>query len=103
MPMKSRRDEFPNLCRLCGAYFHQDWSLDDPTADAVVRRYMVDADPQAVQRVATEIIAFLLIEMTEDERKDNLIDLGCDYYPPADGLTYSSWLQRVYHMLTAEQ
>jgi hypothetical protein len=101
--MRPRRDEFANLYGLCSAYFHQDWDLDDPTADAVLHRYIGDSDPQEVQQVAAELGKFLLIEMTEDERKATLDDFCCEYYPPGDGLTYSSWLQRVYDILTAKR
>ena len=99
----SKQDEYPNLYGLFSAYFHQDWAMDDPTADDVVRRYIRHADPQEVQRVADEIIAFLRIEMTEDERQAILDSLYCEYYPPGDGLTYASWLQRVHTLLTAKQ
>src|SRR5579885_2958193 len=101
--MKPRRDQFPNLRFLCSAYFHQDWALDDPTADAVIHRYIGDADPQEVRQVAAEIEQFLCTGMTEDQREAVLVDLGCFYYPPGEGLTYSSWLRRVYELLTTER
>jgi hypothetical protein len=100
MDMKAR---FPNLSGICGCYFHQDWDMDDPTAEAVVRRYMRDADPQEVQRVAAEIDDFLRIEMTEEERRAVLDKFGCEYYPPGDELTYSEWLRQVHDILTGKK
>jgi hypothetical protein len=100
MDMQTR---FPNLNGMCGCYFHQDWVVDDPTAEAVVRRYMREADPQEVQRVAAEIDDFLRIEMTEEERRAALDRFGCAYYPPGDALTYSEWLRQVHALLTAKK
>jgi hypothetical protein len=98
--MKTR---FPNLYRMCGCYFHQDWDMDDPTAEAVVRRYIRDADPQEVQRVAAEIDDFLRIEMTEEERRAVLDRFACEYYPLGDGLSYSDWLRQVHDLLTGKR
>ncbi len=100
MDIKAR---FPNFYGMCGCYFHQDWDMDDPTAEAVVRRYMRDADPQEVQRVAVEIDDFLRIEMTEEERRAILDKFGCEYYPPGDGLSYSEWLRQVHDLLTSKR
>ncbi|MBN9122014.1 MAG: hypothetical protein J0I06_23210 [Planctomycetes bacterium] len=100
--MASKRGEYPNLHWLCSAYFHQDWGMDDPTADDVICRYIRDTDPQEVRQTADEISAFLRIEMTENERKAILDGLGCECYPRGEGLTYSSWLQRMHALLTAK-
>jgi hypothetical protein len=100
MDMKSR---FRNLDGLCACYFHQDWDMDDPTAEAVVRQYIRDADPQEVQKVAAEIDDFLQIEMTEEERKTILDTFGCEYYPPGDRLSYSEWLRQVHELLTGKR
>jgi hypothetical protein len=77
--------------------------LDDPTADAVIERYIGDADSEEVRQVAAEIDALLRIEMTEDERRTLFDDLDCSYYPAGDELTYSAWLRRVHNMLTAKR
>lgn len=98
--MKAR---FPNLHGLCGSYFHQDWGADDPTADAVVCRYVRDADPPEIQQVAAEIDDFLGIEMTEEERRGVLDMFNCGYYPPGDGLSYSEWLTQVRDILTSSR
>jgi hypothetical protein len=97
------RGRFPNFCGMCGSYFHQDCLLDDPTAEAVVRRYIRDTDSEVVQRTAAEIDEFLAIEMTEEERKEvlDMFDLG--YYPPGDQLTYSEWLREIYAILTCKK
>jgi hypothetical protein len=98
--MKSR---FPNLYGMCSCYFHQDWDLDDPTAEAVIRRYIRDADPHEVQRVAAEIDEFLRVEMTEEKRRAILDKFGCEYFPPGDELSYSEWLRQVRDLLTGKK
>ncbi len=97
------RLRFPNLYGLCGCYFHQDWDMDDPTPEAVIRRYCLDADPQEVQRVASEINEFLRIEMTEEERRTVLGRFGCEYLPSADDVSYSEWLRQVHDLLTGKR
>jgi hypothetical protein len=99
MDMKAR---FPNLHGMCG-YFHQDWNVDDPTAEAVVRRYMREAAPEEVNRVAAEIENLLRIEMTEEERRAVVDKFGCEYYPPGDDLSYSEWLRQVHDLLTGKR
>ena len=96
-------DTFPNLQGFCGSYFHQDWGLDDPTAEAVVDRYICDATPEEVQQLASEIATFLRLEMSEKERAAVLDGFGCGYYPPGDGVSYSEWPRQVHKLLIGER
>jgi phenylalanyl-tRNA synthetase beta subunit len=96
------RMSLPTFAGVCSCYFHQDWELDDPTAEAVVRRYLRDADPREIELLIAEIDEFLKLEMTDEERQVVLEDLGCEYYPPSDGLTFSKWLHQIRNILNNE-
>ena len=100
MQMKT---DFPALYNFCVGYFHQDWNLDDPTAEAVVRRFMNDDGPQGVQQLRAEIDRFLRVSKSEEQRAAILDAWGCCYYPPGDGLSYTDWLKQVSELLTESQ
>jgi hypothetical protein len=50
-------------------------------------------EPDLVAELRREVRA-LRAQHLSDERLKELIgdQLGCDYWPPGDGLTYSTWL-----------
>ena len=41
------RERYPTLWQLFAGYFHQDWSLDDHTADDVLGRFVRDEPADA--------------------------------------------------------
>jgi hypothetical protein len=92
--------QFPNLFQLLGGYFHQDWCLDDPNAEAALRRYMNDTVPGQVQDTVNEIDALLTKNLSDDQLKQMLlVDLGCYYDPTADNITHAEWLRWVQNRL----
>lgn len=91
--------DFAGLAHLLGAYFHQDWALDDPDADAVVRRFR-RAEPDALVRRARADVARLRDGPLSDAELEELFGrLGGSYSPARDGLTARGWLARVGELL----
>ncbi|MFE1747139.1 contact-dependent growth inhibition system immunity protein [Coleofasciculus sp. H7-2] len=83
----------PALAQFLGAYFHQDWDLDDPDAKAVVHRYLTGESHSAVQQTINEIDR--LLEMTSDDKqlRDILVyDLSCYYDPSFEEISNVEWL-----------
>jgi hypothetical protein len=85
--------EYPALYQLLAGYFHEDWRDDAPTTDAVVRGYVVDAPPAAVQATRADLDRLLARRLSEPDLSRLLSDgFGCDYAPEADGIAPSRWL-----------
>jgi hypothetical protein len=91
--------EYPYLQQFLGAYFHQDWTLDDSTADEVIERFKRESDPETIEEVKEELAQFLASHPSDDQLSRALTTLGCDYHAPGDNLTYRDWLHHVQHVL----
>ncbi|MDP9352685.1 MAG: contact-dependent growth inhibition system immunity protein [Chloroflexota bacterium] len=76
--MESERD---GLFTLMAGYFHQDWDLDDPTWEAVVERYLRDANPSQIVALHRELGRVL--ERSKEEHLERLLfqDWGCQFDP----------------------
>ena len=88
------RDQFPNLYGFLAGYFHQDWYLDDPDAEAVIQRFAKDGSSAELQQVADEITLFLALNLEEEKLKAALLGEFYCYYDP-DGISCTKWLVRV--------
>lgn len=86
-----------NVTYLLGAYFHQDWFLDAPEPDDVIRSFVARESPKRVSALEQEI-KFLLI--SSDELPDSFIVGNHGYYDPtSDGFTVKKWLQHILSIL----
>ena len=85
----------PGIHLLCTAYFHEDWMLDDASADDVVRRFCVSEAPNLVRQTAVDISRTLTSDISEAELALLVEHLGTNYWPQADGLSYRAWLSRI--------
>jgi hypothetical protein len=85
-----------------GAYFHEDWTLDDETPDLVLERYIRDATPTETARVANAIDAFAAA-IADDSKLDEALfkELGCYYLSSADRQSTRAWLEHVCATLRA--
>lgn len=99
----SIEERYPALAQLLGAYFHQDWDLDDPNADAVVRRFLRSESAETVRRAREDVAHMLSSTRTDAQLEAMTAQLGSIYLPTADGLTTRAWLTRIGEMLAAEQ
>ena len=90
--------QFPELRQLLGAYFHQDWTLDDPDEAAVFRRMVTEKPRSALEAAHRELEALLKTPMS-DEALDAFVSdqLSCDYSP--QGMLMRSWLEEVRQVL----
>ena len=91
--------KYPTYSHLYGAYFRQDWMLDDPNPDDVVRRYMRVETVANREDLKTELRQLLDSEMSETQLKATLAPW--DTFRPKDvEITIREWLERV--LLIAE-
>jgi hypothetical protein len=78
---------------LVRAYFHQDWSLDDPTPEAVLDRFASGESGETI-RDARDGAAELLTR-SDGQIAAQLAAWRTDYDPAADGRTEREWLETV--------
>ena len=95
---------YPHLNQLFGAYFHEDWHLDDPDWPETVQRYVRDTDNATVRSACAELRAFLMEPLPEAVLAQRLYsELGC-YYNAAPETGWHStrqWLEAVLSLLQA--
>jgi hypothetical protein len=92
----------PNLAQVLGSYLHQDWDLDHTSADDALLAAIAGQPPRQVAAAASELLAHR--PPADDEAASRRFSNElCSYHPPGDGLTYSAWLDRVQHILTADR
>ena len=88
----------PDIRHFFGAYFHEDWSLDDPDWKAVLSRFRLTEGQTRCESVAREL-RLLLATSASDEALRAIVyrQLGCRYDPRPDrgGPTLREWLQQL--------
>ena len=87
--------EYPYLQQFLGAYFHQDWTLDDSSADAVIERFKRENDDETIDGVKGELAQLLASHASEEQLSRVLMTLGSEYHAPGDNLSYREWLHHV--------
>ena len=84
----------PESHQLLGAWLHQDFDLDFPSAEEALRASIADASVERLRTVLVELEAHRPPRSDEEATRAFANDL-CDYHPPGDGLTYVAWLDHV--------
>jgi hypothetical protein len=85
---------FQSFAEMYADYFHEDWRLEDSSADDVVRCYRRFAPPSEVDRLGGELTSLLASHPSEDALK---ADLGpfTNYDPAEDGLSVRAWMEHL--------
>ncbi|MDW8213061.1 MAG: contact-dependent growth inhibition system immunity protein [Roseiflexaceae bacterium] len=90
--------QFEALRDFMGAYFHQDWMLDDETPDEVMSRFLAMQQPtrDELQALIAQIDAFTSAH-PDDTTIEQALEhvLGCYYQPSADQRSAREWLNGV--------
>ncbi len=87
--------DFPTLDNFLAAYFHQDWTLDHDTPEAVVADYVRGESEATVAQLRGELDRLLAADPQEAGLAALLRASGCEYDPARDGIGYRDWLQAV--------
>ena len=88
-------DDLPHLSQFLGAYFHQDWDLDDPDEQEVLNRFMRSEGEDRVRAARVELNRLLAMPFDDEELSDIVFrDLGC-YYSPTPNRAMRQWLRSV--------
>lgn len=93
-PLPARGDisGLERLAGFFGAYFHQDWAINDPPVASVVERFVKASAPAGLEQVASEIERLLVRNRAGAALRARLDELDLEYDPMADGQTTRSWL-----------
>lgn len=97
--------KFPELYQFFGGYFYQGWSADyrwegaKPNFAAVVRHFKAVNPPPTVARVRNELEDLLASNYEEENLNAALKELGSNFYPAAESLTYRKWLENILEIL----
>lgn len=57
----------PNFAEMYSGYFHEDWRLDDTSADEVVRRYRRVTSQEEVNGLTKELTGLLTSHLSEPD------------------------------------
>ncbi|MBC3833365.1 hypothetical protein H8K33_17780 [Undibacterium amnicola] len=77
-----------------GAYFHQDWALDDSTWKGVALQYAKDSGTLLTELVAEKVERLSSLVILDNELNEILQSFGC-YYWPGSSAGYRSWLKEL--------
>lgn len=103
-PLHSDRPEVHTedpLRQFFGAYFHQDWDCDASSTRGVVDLYLRATQPDEARRLAEAIRAYSASFADDAELEHRLSnDLGCEYWPAADGVSVRAFLEQIADQLT---
>jgi hypothetical protein len=87
------------LDRFFGAYFHQDWSIEADSPEAVVDRYITDTRTLGDKHILALAIAirdYAARFTTDLELEDRLFrDFDCNYGPSLDNRSAKEWMASV--------
>ena len=84
----------PHRRQLLGAWLHQDFDLDYPSAEEALQASIADASVERLRTVLLDSAPTDHLDRTKSATRAFVNDL-CDYHPPAEGLTYVAWLDHV--------
>jgi hypothetical protein len=81
-------------------YFHEDFLVDELSADAVIKRY-VGSMPKHHRLELSKAIQQYAAAFDSDIDLENSLyqELGCYYRPSSEGISARSWLQKIAHEL----
>lgn len=97
---KRMDDDVRRAAHLFGAYFHQDWMVDDADWESVVVRFR-GSEPVAVVRATQESLQRMLEQSTESDLDALLFGSRSlsEYDPRPDGLSLRAWFEETIHLL----
>lgn len=100
----SMDDAYDELDRLMGAYFHQDWTMENSSADEVVRLYISETGEALQQRLSRQIHNLLAQGLAEPEMQALLFDqFGCAYHYLNHWATSRAWLAHILELLPEQE
>jgi len=90
-----KQADVPNLWLLFGAYFNQDWQIDQNSPPENVRRF-VENEPDSVSGARAELDLLLTSRMTEEELHELIVRRLHSFYDPTLlGTPMRAWLEEV--------
>ncbi|HEY8207093.1 MAG TPA: contact-dependent growth inhibition system immunity protein, partial [Myxococcaceae bacterium] len=76
-----KREHFPELSQFFGCYFHQDWRLEAPDWESVVKNFLRENPADFISGVTEELGRLLEMNLDREEMRAALDKLGSAYSP----------------------
>ncbi len=99
-------EDYRHLQQLFGAWFHQDWALEAPDWQGVLRLYTDENPRHEVSAVVRDLEVLLAAPYSDSELEHKLInEFGCCYTPRPDigGPSWRQWLIELRTALAANE
>jgi hypothetical protein len=87
------------LATLFRTYLHQDYDLSYRSVEDAIRAYRAQSPKPDVARSVAEIDSLLAAKLSDDRLYHELRARGFIFYPPRDGETAHTWLERARALL----
>lgn len=91
--------DFPTLQNFFSAYFHQDWSVEHDSADAVVDAWREGESDEYIARARDELDRLLARDLDDEALGAAVRTLGSEYDPTREGGGWRDWLTSVQRRL----
>ncbi|MBI6846937.1 MULTISPECIES: contact-dependent growth inhibition system immunity protein [Pseudomonas syringae group] len=91
-----KKEQYANLSRLLGCYFHQDWNKEFLDSNHALEE-IVKCEPASCLRDSVKEIEYLLSQpMTETDYSELMAStVGCYFEPSSEHTHYSDWLSKI--------
>ena len=89
--------KYPSLYYLLSCYFHEDWELDAPDIDGVIRLFKKE-DQKQVKKTIRDVKSFMK-DVPENEYEKRFNEIYARIYPPGTGMTYKEFLLNIINIL----
>jgi hypothetical protein len=91
-----------NLHQFLGGYFNQDWDLEQPDPEHVIKEFLKGSSPERVHHAARELKQLIARNLSEEDLGKFLLDdLHC-FYNPGLGQR-QNWLKWVLSLITENE
>ena len=97
------KNNYPELFKFFGCYFHQDWMCESSEPDGVIRSFVSESVPQSIEAVKKEIASLLSMNFSEEELRGFLMDdMPCNYCYWLDWESADAWLSHILEILSSD-
>ncbi len=83
-----------------GSYFHEDWSSEAQSPEAVIAKYIKTVTSEQMRLLSSAILNYSDRFQSDGELENSLYrDLGSYYAPSGAGISAKAWLKEIAHRL----
>ena len=92
-------NSYPDLVQFFGCYFHQDFLSEFDNAEGALNEFLAEEPNEWIRSTLAELDLFFEHRPDEETAERLLSELGCVYFPPADGIAVLDWMHHLRNRL----